>query len=111
VVVVRVIVWIVRRESKVVGGCVGCYHVCQVDGGRSGQGGVVRGWINTGLFSLASLPLGLRREMRLSSLFLFEGDFGVSEDGEYPSSSWLEEASDHRDSFVFGTPSFPWSCI
>ena len=76
-----------------------------------GEGGVVRGWINTGLFSLASLPLGLRREMRLSSLFRFEGDFGVSEDGEYPSSSWLEEASDHRDSFVFGTPSFPWSCI
>ena len=77
-----------------------------------GEGGVVRGWINTGLFSLASLPLGLRREMRLNNLFLFEGGFGVvSEDGEYPSSSsWLEEASDHRDSFVLvGTQSF--SCI
>jgi hypothetical protein len=74
-----------------------------------GEGGVVRGWIKTGLFSLASLPLGLRREMRLSSLFLFEGDFGVSEDGRYASSSWVEEASDHRDSLVVGTPSFPCS--
>jgi hypothetical protein len=68
----------------------------------------VRGCINTGLFSFASFALGLSMDMRLKSLFLFEGDFCATDGANSASSSGMEEVSDQRDP-LGGTQSLSWS--